>query len=117
MVVSFVLLATFPRWHSELNDSGSEVDVRAFPLQSVSQAALAVMSIAAILMLVSVLWQHVATATAASMGGGLAYGAVRGGVGVVAMVLGWGGVLLVVLGVLGLLTMILTLRILTETGV
>ncbi|OBT70249.1 hypothetical protein VE03_00020 [Pseudogymnoascus sp. 23342-1-I1] len=114
MVVGFVLLATFPGWHTTTSDAGSEVDVKPFPSRPVSKFTLAVISIACVLVLVSALWQHVATATAASMGGGLAYGAVRGGVGAAAMVLGWGGLLLVAVVMLGLLTMILSMQVLQD---
>lgn len=112
MVLSIGLMASFPGWHTDVGDAGSEIDVKPFPSRSVSHVTLAAMSLAAILVLVSALWQHVATATAASMGGGLAYGTVRGGVGAAAMVLGWGGLLLAVIGMLGMLIMILSVQVL-----
>ena len=114
MAISFVLVASFPRWHTDVNDAESEVDVKPFPSRPVSQVAQAAMSLAAILVLVSALWQHIATATAASMGGSLAYGTVRGGVGTAAMVLGWGGLLLISLGAIGLLFMILSIQVLHD---
>ncbi|OBT80666.1 hypothetical protein VF21_00304 [Pseudogymnoascus sp. 05NY08] len=110
MVISIILLVTYPEWHENESDAGSEIEVRPFPSRSVSRMTLAATLIASLLVLISVLWQHVATATALSMGGSLAYGAVRGGVGAAAMVLGWGGVLLVVVAMLGILVMILSIQ-------
>ena len=53
--VTFVLLATFPGWHVETNQEGSDVDVKPFPKRAVSQAALAFVFIAAVFVLVSLL--------------------------------------------------------------
>lgn len=114
MFISFALMHTIPGWLPTVNDSGSEVDVKPFPSRPVSQVALLALSLASILVLVSALWQHVATATAASLGGGLAYGTVIGGVGTVAMVLGWGGLMLVVMVTLGLVVMILSMQVLLD---
>jgi len=50
--VTFVLLATFPGWHVETNQEGSDVDVKPFPKRAVSQAALAFVFIAAVFVLV-----------------------------------------------------------------
>ncbi|OBT99854.1 hypothetical protein VE01_02242 [Pseudogymnoascus verrucosus] len=110
MVISLILLVTYPQWHTSEDDDGSEVEVRPFPSRAVSKITLVAILIAAILMMISILWQHVATATASSMGGSLAYGAVRGGVGAAAMVLGWGGGFLVVVAMLGILVMVLSIQ-------
>jgi len=50
--ITFILLATFPGWHVETNQEGSDVDVKPFPKRAVSQAALAFVFIAAVFVLV-----------------------------------------------------------------
>jgi hypothetical protein len=70
--------------------------------------------IASILLFVSVFWQHIGSASSASMARNLAYGTVNGRVGGTAMACGWASVLLCFVVATGLLIMILAVRVLTE---
>ena len=113
--LTFVLLATFPGWHEEQDAStGSEVDVKPFPSRPVSQVALALIFIASIFVLVSVLWQHTASVAASTVAQDLGNGSVRSGVGTSAMVLGWFGFVLLIIVTIGLLVMILSIVMLDK---
>ncbi|TQB70893.1 hypothetical protein MPDQ_007987 [Monascus purpureus] len=110
----FILLATFPGWHEEVDASGSERDVKPFPSRPVSQAALALIFIAAVFVLVSVLWQHTASVAASTIAKDMGNGSVKSGVGTSAMVLGWFGFALLVIVTVGLLVMILSIRLIRQ---
>ncbi|KAF2176391.1 membrane fusion mating protein FIG1 [Zopfia rhizophila CBS 207.26] len=110
---TFILLATFPGWHEEKDfRTGSDVDVKPFPSRPVSQVALALIFIASIFVLVSVLWQHTASVAAATIAQDLGNGSVKSGVGTSAMVLGWFGFVLLIIVTIGLLVMILSIIVL-----
>lgn len=110
--ITFLLLATFPGWHEEHTADGSDVDVKPFPSRFVSQISLAMIFIASIFVLVSVLWQHTASVAGAQIAQDLGNGSVRSGVGTSAMVLGWFGFALFILVTIGLLVMILSIHLL-----
>lgn len=108
----FLLLATFPGWHEETNDDGSEIrDVKPFPSRPVSQVSLALIFVASIFVLVSVLWQHTASVAASTIAQDLGNGSVKSGVGTTAMVLGWFGFSLLIVVTIGLLVMILSIQL------
>ncbi len=79
-----------------------------------SQVALALIFVAAVFVLVSVLWQHTASVGASTIAQDLGNGSVKSGVGTSAMVLGWFGFALMVIVTIGLLVMILNLRLLRQ---
>ena len=110
--LTFLLLATFPGWHTTSSSDGSEHEVKPFPSRPVSQVALATIFIASIFVLVSVLWQHVAAVSASTIAQDLGNGSIKSGVGTTAMVLGWFGFGLLVVVTLGLLVMILSIQLL-----
>lgn len=112
--ICFILLATFPGWHEEVDDRGSEADVRPFPSRPVSQVALALIFVASIFVLVSVLWQHTASVAASTIAQDLGNGSVKSGVGSTAMILGWFGFTLFIIVTIGLLVMILSISILDK---
>lgn len=112
--LSFLLLATFPGWHTTTGHDGSEQEVRPFPPRAVSQVALATIFIASVFILVSVMWQHTAAVAATTVTQDLGNGSVRSGVGTAAMVLGWFGFGLLVVVTLGLLVMILSIQLLNQ---
>jgi len=112
--ICFILLATFPGWHEESDERGTDRDIKPFPSRAVSQAALAIIFIASIFVLVSVLWQHTASIAASIIAQDLGNGSVKSGVGTTAMVLGWFGFALLIIVTIGLLVMILSIRVLTE---
>ncbi|EPE26812.1 hypothetical protein GLAREA_02726 [Glarea lozoyensis ATCC 20868] len=113
--ICLLLLATFPGWHEEEDAHGSEREVKPFPSRPVSQIALAIIFIASIFVLVSVLWQHTASVAASIIAQDLGNGSVKSGVGTSAMVLGWFGFALLIVVTIGLLVMILSIRVLAET--
>lgn len=113
--ICLLLLATFPGWHEEEDESGSEREVKRFPSRPVSQVALAIIFIASIFVLVSVLWQHTASVAASIIAQDFGNGSVLSGVGTTAMVLGWFGFALLIIVTIGLLVMILSIRVLSET--
>ncbi|KAI9779111.1 MAG: hypothetical protein M1816_003755 [Peltula sp. TS41687] len=112
--ICFVLLATFPGWHQEYDEDGSVQDRKPIPSRPVSQIALAIIFIASIFVLVSVLWQHTASVAAATIAQDLGNGSVKSGVGSSAMILGWFSFALLIIVTIGLLVMILTMQIVEE---
>lgn len=112
--ICFIILATFPGWHEGTDATGSEVEYKPFPSRPVSQVALALIFVAAVFVLVSVLWQHTASVGASTIAQDLGNGSVKSGVGTSAMVLGWFGFALMVVVTIGLLFMILNLRLLRQ---
>ncbi|KAJ5725911.1 uncharacterized protein N7483_007268 [Penicillium malachiteum] len=110
----FILLATFPGWHEEPDETGDSVEVKPFPSRPVSQAALALIFVSSIFVLVSVLWQHTASVAASTIAQDMGNGSVKSGVGTSAMVLGWFGFVLLVVVTIGLLVMILSIRLIKK---
>ena len=108
------LLLTFPGWHEEHDDNGSEREVKPFPSRPISLIALAASTLASMLALVSMMWQHTASVAAATTAQDLGYGTVKSGVGATVLALGWVGVALMALSAIGLLVMILSIRILDQ---
>ncbi|KAI9676905.1 MAG: hypothetical protein M1817_006744 [Caeruleum heppii] len=109
--VCLILLATFPGWHEEVDETGSVEAKKPFPPRAVSQVALAIIFVASIFVLVSVLWQHTASVAAATIAQDLGNGSVRSGVGTTAMILGWFGFALLIIVTIGLLVMILSMHL------
>ena len=105
-------MATFPGWHEETDEAGSERDVKPFPSRPVSQVALGSVSLASLLALVSMMWQHTASVAAATTAQDMAYGSVTSRVGAAAMALGWIGLAFLVVPAIGLLVMILSIQLL-----
>ena len=105
----FLVLATFPGWHEDV-----EGDMRPLPSRPVSQASLALIFMASVFVLVSVLWQHTASVAASTIAKDIGNGSVKSGVGTTAMILGWFGFALLVIVTVGLLMMILSIRMITQ---
>ena len=112
--ICLLLLATFPGWHEDVDSEGSEREVKPFPSRPVSQIALAIIFVASVFVLVSVLWQHTASVAASIIAQDLANGSVLSGVGTSAMVMGWFSFTLLIIVTIGLLVMILSIRVLNE---
>jgi len=109
-----LLLFTFPSWHTEEDEDGSEQEVKPFPSKSITNAALAVVTVASILTFISAYGQHISSSTAGVLAQSLSYETVESHVGTVAMILGWGAVLLELLAAIALLIMILSIRLLMQ---
>ncbi|KAK4033970.1 Ca2+ regulator and membrane fusion protein Fig1-domain-containing protein [Parachaetomium inaequale] len=112
--VCFLLLGTFPNWHTETGDDGSEREVKPFPSRPVTQLALLLVSAASLFALVAALWQHLSGAATSTMAGTLMYGTVSGQVGAGAMALGWIATALLFVVMIGLLVMILSISVLAQ---
>ena len=76
--------------------------------------ALALIFVASVFVLVSVLWQHTASVAASTIAQDLGNGSVQSGVGTTAMVLGWFGFALFIIVTIGLLIMILSIKLIGE---
>ncbi|KAI4193100.1 MAG: hypothetical protein LQ348_002971 [Seirophora lacunosa] len=112
LVVAIGILMTFPGWHEEIDDDGSERDVKPFPSRQLSYAATLLSIFASTLALLSMLWQHVASVTFVTNVENMTYLLAKGQVGAVGLSLGWLAVGAMVLGSTGLLVMILSIRLL-----
>ena len=108
--MSIFLLATFPGWHKEVDDDGTEREVKPFPSRPVSLIALAASTLASLLALVSMIWQHTASVAAATTAQHLGYGTVKSAIGPTSLVLGWVGFGAMALGAVGLLVMVWHIR-------
>lgn len=112
--ITICLLLTFPGWHNEVDDNGSDREVKPFPSRPVSLIALAAATLGAMLALVSMIWQHTASVAAATTAQDLGYGTIKSAVGATTLALGWVGFALLALAAIGLLVMILSIRILDQ---
>jgi hypothetical protein len=112
--ICLLLLATFPGWHEEEDSEGSEREVKPFPSRFVSQISLAIIFVASIFILVSVLWQHTASVAASIIAQDLGNGSVKSGVGTSAIAMGWFSFALLIVVTIGLLVMILSIRVLNQ---
>ncbi|CAO2647263.1 Nn.00g081850.m01.CDS01 [Neocucurbitaria sp. VM-36] len=106
------LLATFPSWDTDNLRTGSDVDIKPFPSRPVSQVALAQAFVAAVLLLIASLWQHVGAVGSAAMAETANYGNVESSIGTVAMVMAWAGFTIEMCVTIGLLVMILSIIVL-----
>jgi hypothetical protein len=98
--MSIILLSTFPGWHEERDErTGSDV-------------ALACSFVAAVLLLVSSLWQHVGSVGAAAMAETAFYGNVHTDIGAQAVSMAWISFTLLTIAMIGLLLMILAIMVL-----
>jgi hypothetical protein len=113
--LAILILSSFPGWHTETEESGSEREVKPFPSKLASYLATALVAFASIFLFVSMLWQHIASAAAASMVGSLTYGMAEGRVGPAAMALGWTAAFCQFVAFGGIVIMVLSMKVLTET--
>lgn len=110
---AFIMLSTFPGWHEERDElTGSDVDVKPFPSRPVSQAALACCFVAAVLLLVSSLWQHVGAVGAAAMADAAYFGNVKTAIGSTSMLLSWISFSVATVSTIALLVMIISIVVL-----
>ena len=112
--VVFCLLATFPGWHQEIDENGSERDVKPFPSRPVSKIACGLSAVTAFLALISSLWQHTAAVAAATTAENMGYGFVKSNVGGAAMGLGWAAFTTLILPFMGLMFLVLSLQLLDQ---
>ncbi|KAL4894527.1 Ca2+ regulator and membrane fusion protein Fig1-domain-containing protein [Aspergillus ambiguus] len=112
--ICFLLLSTFPGWHEEVDESGSEREVRPFPSRPVAQGALGLSTLGFLFGLVSILWQHINSSAAGAMSESLSYGAIESHVGTAAMVFGWIAVVCMGIVALALLATIMSVSLLQQ---
>ena len=113
-LVSLCLVLTFPGWREQTDDDGSDREVKPFPSRPVSQLALAASTLASMLALVSMIWQHTASVAAATTAQNLGYGTVKSAVGSTSLALGWVGFALMALAAIALFVMISSIRLLDQ---
>lgn len=110
-VIAFILLSTFPGWHEERDENGSDVEIKPFPSRPVSQCVLIALVLGFSLGIISILWQHINSSSTASMAEILNYGAVSGHVGVGSMALGWIAVIIIGIVATAMLVMIMSISL------
>jgi hypothetical protein len=116
--LAILLLSSFPGWHTETVENGSESEreVMPFPSKSGSYFATALIAFGSIFLFVSMLWQHIASAVAASMVGNLTYGIAEGRVGPAAIALGWTAVFFQFVAFAGIIFNILSIKVMREVA-
>lgn len=107
--ISICFLLNFPGWHEEVDENAPDGPIPPLPTRWASYFAFATSTLASLFSLVSVLWQHLASVAVATTAEGMAYGTLKGHIGLNAMILGWVGVAAFVLVSIGLWLMILSL--------
>lgn len=80
---------TYPRWHTQEDSEGSEIQVKVLPNQGITLTAVGLSFIASVMTLMSAFWQHLSSSASITMVQALTYGAVTGHVGAGAMSIGW----------------------------
>jgi hypothetical protein len=111
--LSFAGFATFPRWRQERDArTGSDIDTKPFPSKSVSNAITFFLALASLLLLVSALWQHVATASIVSTVSSMSQRKLVGHVGAVAAVLVWLSLTFVIIAFIATAIMIFSIHLL-----
>jgi hypothetical protein len=112
-LICILLLATFPTWQEERDrETGSEIQVKPFPSRPITQLAISCSFVAAMLCLVSALWQHIGSVGAAAMAETANYGNVKSEIGAGAMALGWFGFVILIIVAIALFVMILSIVVL-----
>ena len=114
LLLGFLGLASFPGWHEEISEQGSELEVKPFPSRPVLRITSKVLDLGAFLLLVSAIWQHVAAASAASMISSAALGHLTTHVGAWAVALVWIGFVMALIPAIGVETMITSISLLDE---
>jgi hypothetical protein len=109
---AILLLSTFPGWHSEYSETGSETEVKPFPSRRVLHLAAACLGISTMFSGISVLWQHIAAVAVATSTTTLIRGAVKSHVGTAGMALAWAATFLLAIPMLRLLVKIYSIRVL-----
>ncbi len=109
-LIAIILMASFPGWHEETDDRGSERDVKPFPSVAVVSVALAALVLGSLLSLVSMMWQHTASVAVATTAQDMGYGTIGSEVGAAAMALGWVGLGTFVIPAIGMLVMLLSIE-------
>lgn len=90
VLMTFGAVCTFPRWREDVNDETDSVtEVRPFPSRHISLFAALAAGVSALLMLISALWQHIASVSTACIVEKVAVGGIVTDVGPAATVLVW----------------------------
>ena len=97
LLTVFGTLATFPGWQEEADETGSLRDVKPFPSRHSMWFSALAAGLAALLMFVSVLWQHVASVSTACIVEKVVLGGIVTQVGAAATMFAWLSVATVVI--------------------
>ena len=109
-----LLLATFPGWHEETDETGSIREVKPFPSRPIRLSVCGMLLTASLLAMISSLWQHIAAIAFATTAQNMGYGSIKSEVGAVAMGLGWASLALYIVAFSFIWVMIRNMSILDE---
>lgn len=104
--------ATFPGWHTETTDDGSEHEVKPFPSRAVSQAIACGLTICTMFSFVSTIWVHIGAVAAATTLDLVYRGLVITHIGWLPLFLSWLAVALHAIVLAGTIVMILSIQLL-----
>ena len=107
-LVQCFVLVTFPGWQDEVDETGSEREIKPFPSKTQIYSYLALSCAASLLFFTSTLWQHSSAVSYVTALQIAFEGAIVGRVGVAAMALGWVGTVTAVLMTVGASTYIVS---------
>jgi len=100
--LTFCMLAAFPRWYEDVYDWRPRRALLPFSAKLETLGVLGTVNVAAILALISIVWQHIAAGAAASTAQTMGYGSISSEVGSVAVGLGWSALALYIVVALSL---------------
>lgn len=109
--ISICILLTFPG-PNEVDENESGDSSHPLPSSRAAYSAFATSTLASLLSVVSMLWQHLASVAATTTAEDMAFGTLESNIGINAMVMGWVGVAAFVMVSIGLWMMILSFLLL-----
>ena len=107
--LSWLLLATFPGWHSEIDHDGEDIDVKPFPNRTVMSITVGSTTLAMLFAFVSAVWQHTSTATTSTLLRASIFG-LQSKTGPIGTTMVWINLCLLLIATLMMVIMILALR-------
>ena len=114
-LLSMLLVFSFPNWKTKHDpQTGSYVDVRSLPTRFKLRMALSLAFVAAMLLVIASLWQHIGAVGAAAMADITYYGNVKSHIGKSGVALVWVGCVVEVIAVLGLVYVIAAVNFLDK---
>lgn len=116
LLISSLGFLTIPRWRDEADENGSIMQVLHLPSLALMFLCLGLNLMAVILLLVAVLWQHVAAVAHSATVKAAFGGVVHSGVGDTAMGLGWGAMAAAFVAAIGTYFIFLGVRLLRTSS-
>jgi Ca2+ regulator and membrane fusion protein Fig1 len=110
--LAILALFRFPRWYTEVSDTGSGQELKPFPSPTLSRTTLTLLLFSTILALLSAMWQHIAAVAAANAIATALGGAISHHIGAASMALAWTAVTMTAITMIALVIMLASINLL-----